>query len=75
MSIRITATGVDRSIERVRAFVQAQGWSVYRAAAEAGLSGNALAGMFRANWNPRVETLRAVEQLIPPDFNSSAAAA
>lgn len=71
----IRAVTVDSSIARVRAFIRSQGWSVYKAAAEAHLSGNALVGMFAEGWNPRAETLRAVERIIPAEFAPSEAAA
>lgn len=57
-------TTVDKSIERIRGFVQAHNWTRFKMAREAKLSPNCLRGLYEPSWNPTAETLRAIEAVI-----------
>lgn len=57
------------AIERIRAYARYRGWGRYRLAAEAGLAINTCRKMYQPNWNPRYETIRKLEELIPPDWH------
>lgn len=63
------------NLTRIRAFMQANGWSRFRVAREARLSPNALlhieranfhdgTGKFRLGWNPTCATVHAIELVI-----------
>ena len=56
---------VDTVIARVRAWARLNKWTAGRYASETGLSESTLRYMFRDHWNPTVETLRALEAVIP----------
>lgn len=58
------ANEIDKIINRVRQLV-AGGRSVSGIAIAAGLHKNTLYGMSRDDWNPRAETLRALERVMP----------
>lgn len=61
---------IDATIQRIRAFARAQGWSVYKLAAEAKLgSTQTLMRMYDPDWSPRADTLRKLEAIIPPEFD------
>lgn len=66
---------VRENLTRIRAFMQANGWSRFRLAREARLSPNALlhieradfydaTGKFRLGWNPTCATVHIIEQVI-----------
>lgn len=65
---------IDAAIARIRAFAAAKGWAKSRLAVEAGLSVNALRDFDHDDWNPRIETIRQLERLIPADFEAVAEA-
>ncbi len=59
---------IRQSIERVRAFARAQGWTKSRLAREAGMIDTTLRDFHRDDWNPTAETIRRLEAVIPEDF-------
>ena len=63
---------IDISIRRVRAYRAAHKLSVSGFGVKAGLSPDALRYMDSPDWNPRAETLRKLEALIPADFDPDA---
>lgn len=60
----------DQVVQRVRAFAHTEKLSKGRLAVRAGLRDSTLRAFDRADWNPTVKTLRALESIIPPDFTS-----
>ena len=59
---------VDSVVARVRAFAASKGWTRYRYAQEVGISESIIRRMNEPDWNPRVETLRRLESIIPESF-------
>ena len=59
---------IRQSIERVRAFARAQGWTKSRLARQAGMIDTTLRDFHRDDWNPTAETIRRLEAVIPEDF-------
>ena len=59
---------IDLTLQRIRAFAEASGWKKSRLAREAGLCDTVLRHFNTDRWNPTVQTLRAIEAIIPPDF-------
>lgn len=55
-------------ISRIRAYARHRQWGKHRLATEAGLHANTLRDFDNPSWNPRLETLRALAQLVPDDF-------
>ena len=53
---------------RLRAFRRAEGLSYSALALRVGLSRAALRGMDSAAWAPSAETIRAIEAIVPPDW-------
>jgi len=66
---------VNDSIQRIRAFAASMKWSRNRIATEAGIAESTIRNIFEDDWNPRVETLRQLEKVIPDDFTPPAEAA
>ncbi len=58
-------TPTDITIERIRAFRKAAGWTIYRLGNEVGLNESTLRDLDSPDWNPRAETLRKLEAVIP----------
>lgn len=50
------------TIERIRAYMAARGWSEYRLAKEAGLSQSTISNMFHRGTAPSIPTLEAICQ-------------
>lgn len=59
---------IDRSIERIRRWAREKRWSNRKLALEAGLHASTLQGLDDPDWSPRADTLRAIEAIIPEDF-------
>ena len=55
---------IRQSIERVRAFARAQGWTKSRLARQAGMIDTTLRDFHRDDWNPTAETIRRLEAVI-----------
>lgn len=53
-------------IARLRAYAEAQGWNKWEFARRAGLRDTVLRRFDDDDWNPTVDTLRALEGVIPP---------
>lgn len=65
----MSSATVQSVIDRIRAFKRTAGLSHAELARRAGLAGHTtLLGMDDAGWNPRSDTLRKLEAIIPPDF-------
>lgn len=64
---------VDLAIARIRAFAAFRGWSRARLASEAGMHDTTLRHFHEVDWNPRAETIRRLEAVIPDDFELGAA--
>ena len=62
-------TYIDLTLRRVRAFAEANGWKKSRLAREAGLCDTVLRHFDTDRWNPTVQTLRAIEAIIPQSFS------
>ncbi len=60
------------SIERIRAFARARGWTKSRLARQAGMIDTTLRDFHKDDWNPTAETLRRLEAVIPEDFDGDA---
>lgn len=60
---------VDEIISRCRAYAHLRGWTSFEYARRAGLHPNTLRNYRDERWNPRVETLRKIASLVPPDFD------
>lgn len=65
---------VESALARVRAFAKHRGWAPSRLAIESGLAPNTLKALHDEEWNPRVDTLRSIEAIIPADFEPQAEA-
>jgi hypothetical protein len=63
----------DQAIQRIRAFCADQKLSRNRLAIMAGLVESSIRHMDRPNWNPTADTLRALEAVIPADWQPRAA--
>ena len=63
-------TDIDLTLQRIRAFAAAKGWTKSRFAGEAGLCDTVLRHFNKDRWNPTVQTLRALEAVIPSDFTA-----
>lgn len=61
-------------IVRIRSFAKARNMSRNQLAIAAGIAPNTLKGLFDDDWNPTADTLRKLEDLIPADFVTGAAA-
>ncbi len=61
-------TYIENSIARIRAYIEALGLTDKQAARTAGLHGNTLRHLHDPGWNPRAETLKKLEAMIPADF-------
>jgi ribosome-binding protein aMBF1 (putative translation factor) len=59
---------IERSIDRVRAFRKAMGWSIHRFATEASVADSTIRPMDANDWSPTADTLKKLEAVIPPDF-------
>jgi ribosome-binding protein aMBF1 (putative translation factor) len=64
---------IDRTIERIRAYRRARGWSILRFAKEADMGESTIRYMDRPDWSPTADTLRRLESVIPPEFEAGAA--
>jgi transcriptional regulator with XRE-family HTH domain len=64
---------IDAAIARIRAYRQAQRWSVNRLATEARIGESTIRRLDSPDWNPATETLRRLEAIIPSDFMSDPA--
>lgn len=64
---------IEQTIARIRAFASERGWTKSRLAREAGLQDTTLRHFDRPDWNPTVETLRAIERVIPADWQPAPA--
>ncbi len=60
---------IVHSIERIRAFAAARGWTKSRLAREAGMIDTTLRDFHKDSWNPTAETIRRIEAIIPDDFS------
>ena len=56
---------VDDIVTRLRAALQAPGFTKRALAAKAGLHHNTLLGCEKPDWNPTLATLRAIEPHLP----------
>jgi ribosome-binding protein aMBF1 (putative translation factor) len=63
---------IDQSLDRIRAYKKAMGWSVLRLATEAGVWENTLRKMDDPDWAPNTSTVRKLEGIIPASFDPSA---
>lgn len=61
----MSSTPTDDSIDRIRAWRKAAGWSINRLGSECGLNESTLRDIDGKGWNPRAETLRKLEAVIP----------
>lgn len=59
---------IDKAIERVRAYRRAKGWPKLKFANMAGVRESTIRQMDRPGWNPKVETLRRLESIIPQGY-------
>lgn len=64
---------INQSIDRIRSFRRAKGWSILRYAKAAGMGESTIRRMDDPSWSPTAETLRRLESLIPDDFNKEVA--
>ena len=60
---------VANSVARIRSYVRKSGIKPGALARQAGLGRNTLRDIDQASWNPRLQTLRQLEALIPEDFS------
>lgn len=60
----MTAAGTAEVVARIRAYLTETGVRPKTLARECGLGDETLRHVFREDWNPRLETLRAVERHI-----------
>jgi len=56
-------------VARIRSYVRKSGIKPGALARQAGLGRNTLRDIDQASWNPRLQTLRQLEALIPEDFS------
>lgn len=56
-------TDTDAKLAALRSWAKSTGIGPKPLAIRAGLTGNALRGMFEPNWNPTAETLRKLDML------------
>ena len=66
------AHNIDAVLARLRAFAAHRDWAPSRFAVEAGLAPNTLRDFHSPDWNPRPETIRKLEALIPADWQPPA---
>ncbi len=59
---------IEKTINRIRSFRKSMEWSVNKLTRKAGLLPGVLRHMDNDNWNPQAETLKAIEVVIPKDF-------
>jgi len=64
----MSSTPTDDSIDRIRAWRKSAGWSINRLGSECGLNESTLRDIDNPDWNPRAETLRKLEAVIPPGW-------
>lgn len=60
----------DAVLDRIRAYARARDWLPGRLAVEAGLSRGTLKDLFDASWSPSSATVKAIEGVIPPDWQA-----
>jgi ribosome-binding protein aMBF1 (putative translation factor) len=65
---------IEQYLNRIRAFRLSAGWSKNRLARESGLRESTIRAMDDQDWSPTVSTLRALEKVIPPEFEIGDAA-
>ncbi len=68
-----TEAGTAEVVARIRAFLTGTGMRPKTLARECGLGDETLRHVFRDDWNPRLETLRAVERHIAASQHDRAA--
>jgi ribosome-binding protein aMBF1 (putative translation factor) len=66
---------IEICLHRIRAFRHEKGWSKNRLARETGLRESTIRAMDSADWSPTADTVRALERVIPDDFEAKDAAA
>lgn len=59
---------VNATIQRIRAFARFNGWNRNRLATEASVAESTIRQIFDDSWNPRADTLRQLERIVPADF-------
>lgn len=59
---------VNDTIRRIRAFARFKGWNRNRLATEAKVAESTIRQIFDDGWNPRADTLRQLEAVIPAEF-------
>lgn len=67
----VLKASVDDAIATIRAYVQSQGWSIYRLAKEAQLPRSSLRFFNEPAWSPKSDTLRILYAIVPRDFDPS----
>jgi ribosome-binding protein aMBF1 (putative translation factor) len=55
---------IDVTLEKIRAFRRAAGWTKSRLAAEAGLNESVLRFLDRPHWNPTIDTVARLEAVV-----------
>lgn len=60
---------IDNAIKRIRAFRKEQGLAKFRLAVMAGVPEGCLRNMDKPEWNPTLDTLKAIDAIIPKDFD------
>ncbi len=66
------STTIDSALERIRAYMVARQWTPTELARAAGLPESTIRPIARPNWSPSMNTLRALESIIPADFEAAA---
>ena len=70
VTISVRPPTIGQVIRRLRDFRRWKGWKRGRYADEAGLHWSVTRFIDRPDWNPETDTVRALEAIIPHDFNA-----
>lgn len=68
MQIILGMNATEYSVYRIKAFAREMGWAKSKFAIEAGLQPTTLRNFDSDGWNPTLDTLKALESIIPSNF-------
>ena|ERR1700685_571750 len=70
ISLRVSPSPIAVAMRRIRAYREHMGWKRGRYAAKAGLHPSTTRYMDDPDWNVSTRVLKALEAIIPPEFDS-----
>jgi DNA-binding XRE family transcriptional regulator len=66
--MRLMIHSIEYTIHRIREFRKANGYAKFRLATLAGIHEASTRKIDDKEWNPTLETIKALDSIIPPDF-------